>query len=814
MGKKTDTCSFCGREIRGMFKGLGDAYICYDCIETGHQIVQEQIAEMTKAAGAAGNSASLSLDQLPAPAQIKAFLDQYVIGQDEAKKYLSVAVYNHYKRILQPAGQDGVEIEKSNIILVGSTGTGKTLMARTIAKMLQVPFAMVDATVLTEAGYVGEDVESTLVRLLQESDYDVAKAEKGIVFIDEIDKIARKTDNPSITRDVSGEGVQQGLLKLLEGSVVNVPPKGGRKHPEQEFVKVNTQNILFICGGAFDGIERKIAQRLNTQVVGFEAAQKTQDVDKNNLLQYIAPQDLKSFGLIPEIIGRLPVLTYLKPLDKTALRSILTEPKNAIIKQYKKLLAMDGVTLDFEPEALDYIVDKAIEFKLGARGLHGLTETVMMDMMYELPGTSTKQFTVTRAYVVEKLKKSGRLNDALPFGAADKVLASSAEKFVLVEQAVQFAVQQADALRGLQSDALQRVLVGRDYPRSRPLEAVLEARADVLVELHHVLVLREPLAVWRVHHHHCALRVDAVQFLQAYLPYVDVALHARRLHVLQGRLHCIEACVAAVYAVREVPLCRVVVIDFLKEAAVEVLPFLEGEPLPEHARSYVVRYQRRLYGQCAGAAHRVVEVRLPVPARHQQHAGSKRLVDRGFGGGGAITAFVQRLAAAVKRECHFGACYMHIEPQVGVGELHRRTLARMLRPPVGYSVLHAVGHISRVAELLAVNGSVNAERRRHRHEQAPVHLFGAGVNAVRVIGAESRYRDQHPRGRAQTHVGAVEHAQTARESHGAPLYIDILRTELLKLAREYAFQTLECFGHHVEVLFHNKCCFCGLTLQS
>ncbi|MBQ4508694.1 MAG: ATP-dependent Clp protease ATP-binding subunit ClpX [Paludibacteraceae bacterium] len=412
MGKKTDTCSFCGREIRGMFKGLGDAYICYDCIETGHQIVQEQIAEMTKAAGAAGNSASLSLDQLPAPAQIKAFLDQYVIGQDEAKKYLSVAVYNHYKRILQPAGQDGVEIEKSNIILVGSTGTGKTLMARTIAKMLQVPFAMVDATVLTEAGYVGEDVESTLVRLLQESDYDVAKAEKGIVFIDEIDKIARKTDNPSITRDVSGEGVQQGLLKLLEGSVVNVPPKGGRKHPEQEFVKVNTQNILFICGGAFDGIERKIAQRLNTQVVGFEAAQKTQDVDKNNLLQYIAPQDLKSFGLIPEIIGRLPVLTYLKPLDKTALRSILTEPKNAIIKQYKKLLAMDGVTLDFEPEALDYIVDKAIEFKLGARGLRGLTETVMMDMMYELPGTSTKQFTVTRAYVVEKLKKSGRLNAA------------------------------------------------------------------------------------------------------------------------------------------------------------------------------------------------------------------------------------------------------------------------------------------------------------------------------------------------------------------------------------------------------------------
>ena len=400
--KKNDCCSFCGKETEELFAGQGGAMICYDCIEAGHQILAQQAAVMQSAKSEKWN---MTLQELPRPSMIKDFLDQYVIGQDTAKKYLSVAVYNHYKRLLQPTS-DGVEIEKSNIILVGSTGTGKTLMARTIAKMLKVPFAMVDATVLTEAGYVGEDVESLLVRLLQETDYDVKKAERGIVFIDEIDKIARKTDNPSITRDVSGEGVQQGLLKLLEGSVVNVPPQGGRKHPEQEFIKVNTQNILFICGGAFDGIERKIAQRLNTQVVGFEASQKTQKVDKEDLLQYIAPQDLKSFGLIPEIIGRLPILTYLKPLGKDALRSILTEPKNAITKQYQKLLEMDGVTLSFADDALDYIVDKALEYKLGARGLRGLTETIMIDLMYEIPEKNVKTFTVSRAYAEEKLQNA------------------------------------------------------------------------------------------------------------------------------------------------------------------------------------------------------------------------------------------------------------------------------------------------------------------------------------------------------------------------------------------------------------------------
>lgn len=402
MARKEQKCAFCGRNLGNrMFAGQEDgSFICFDCINNGYKQLQTLLAKEAKA------GERLNLDDLPKPQAIKAYLDQYVIGQEEAKRFLSVAVYNHYKRLLQPKEEDGVEIEKSNIIMVGSTGTGKTLLARTIAKMLKVPFAIVDATVLTEAGYVGEDVESLLVRLLQEANYDVNKAEQGIVFIDEIDKIARKSDNPSITRDVSGEGVQQGLLKLLEGAVVNVPPEGGRKHPEQEFVHVNTQHILFICGGAFDGIEKKIAQRMNTQVVGFEASKQAEKIDKNNLLQYIAPQDLKSFGLIPEIIGRLPILTYLHPLDRDALRRILIEPKNALTKQYQKLMAMDGVALSFEDEALDYIVDKAIEYKVGARGLRNLVETIMIDIMYDIPASP---FVITKAYAQEHIEKASKL---------------------------------------------------------------------------------------------------------------------------------------------------------------------------------------------------------------------------------------------------------------------------------------------------------------------------------------------------------------------------------------------------------------------
>lgn len=396
-------CSFCGRsenEVGFLITGLNGC-ICDSCSEQAYEIVKEAMHQ--NASSAAGD---LNLKELPKPKDIKEFLDQYVIGQDDAKRYLSVAVYNHYKRLLQPKDQNDVEIEKSNIIMVGSTGTGKTLLARTIAKLLHVPFTIVDATVLTEAGYVGEDIESILTRLLQAADYNVEEAERGIVFIDEIDKIARKGDNPSITRDVSGEGVQQGLLKLLEGSIVNVPPQGGRKHPEQKLIPVNTKNILFICGGAFDGIERKIAQRLNTNVVGYSAAKETVKVDRNNLMQYIAPQDLKSFGLIPEIIGRLPILTYLNPLDRTALRNILTEPKNSIIKQYIKLFEMDGVKLEFEPEVFEYIVDKAVEYKLGARGLRSIVETIMMDTMFEIPSRKVDTFTVTLEYTKEQMNKA------------------------------------------------------------------------------------------------------------------------------------------------------------------------------------------------------------------------------------------------------------------------------------------------------------------------------------------------------------------------------------------------------------------------
>lgn len=396
---KMNKCSFCGRredQVNMLIYGA-EGFICDECVEQASSIIRE--SQVSK-------GGDVVLKDLPTPKEIKEYLDKYVIGQDAAKIALSVAVYNHYKRLNYKVAEDDVELEKSNIIMVGSTGTGKTLLARTIAKMLLVPFAIVDATVLTEAGYVGEDVESLLVRLLQAADGDVKLAEKGIVFIDEIDKIARKSDNPSITRDVSGEGVQQGLLKLLEGSVVNVPPQGGRKHPEQKFIQVDTRNILFICGGAFDGIEKRIAQRLNTHVVGFDASRNVAKLDKANMMQYIAPMDLKSFGLIPEIIGRLPILTHLEPLDRNALRSILTEPKNSIVKQYVKMFEMDGVKLSFDDEVLDYVVDKAVEFGLGARGLRSLIETIMMDAMFEVPSTGVKTYTVNLDYARTRVENA------------------------------------------------------------------------------------------------------------------------------------------------------------------------------------------------------------------------------------------------------------------------------------------------------------------------------------------------------------------------------------------------------------------------